>query len=553
MKKTLIIVCMMSAMCALGAAQKPSAKKTGLSESELRTLAKDVPDEKKAGMLYSVAMATTNDVNRKQEYLKIAAACLFACDKIDVYKKYVKGKLLNAEDVEDELKDECKKCSGTGMRKRQCYVCNGKGQCATCKGSGMGVSVGFDRSEGRKRCVKCNGTGHCHKCEGTGLMEEKCLTCSGTGKMFSKVVATRVFRDSCNALADDVDVVATSNNADVNTRVDFERQRTERQNAVGEQSQHRSRRGRKEGDVRTSEALPTSSGHQMDNKILDQLEALRRNKFSLYQYKYSLKEVISAGKALLLLTSKIPYDATRDTPFWSNNEMELKKNVLAAMKSAQTLLSDIESNGIEISTGEFNPDDYSEYWHNDTTEIRKRRLFDEVWEKALYSPHLKRDANNNPLGKLLLSKVPDNIVFVVNDVSLIELNGGGEVYCVQLTALAFGKKDYTLGTVWNGRECQTRKYIELAEKTGALAHSPVKLLVPTSHGDVEEWKKGDTVISKGWLNYWTIFNAVRTYDNGRKEEYREITMPGEMIRSLRDLVVMDIYGSVSKHLLGKPE
>ena len=33
---------------------------------------------------------------------------------------------------------------------------------------------------------------------------------------------------------------------------------------------------------------------------------------------------------------------------------------------------------------------------------------------------------------------------------------------------------------------------------------------------------------------WNIINAVRTYDNGGKEEYRKIEMSGEMIRSLRD-------------------
>ena len=62
---------------------------------------------------------------------------------------------------------------------------------------------------------------------------------------------------------------------------------------AGEQSQRRSRRGRKEGGpVQTSEALPTSSGHQMDNKILDQLKDLKQNR-------YRLKEVVSAGKSLL--------------------------------------------------------------------------------------------------------------------------------------------------------------------------------------------------------------------------------------------------------------
>ena len=103
------------------AAQKPLAKKTSLSETELRTLAKAVPDVKNAGQLYSVALATSNDVARQQEYLKAAAAGLIACGKTDIYNKHVKGKLRNAAEFEDELKDDCKQCSGAGLK--ELYLC----------------------------------------------------------------------------------------------------------------------------------------------------------------------------------------------------------------------------------------------------------------------------------------------------------------------------------------------------------------------------------------------------------------------------------------------
>ena len=98
------------------------------------------------------------------------------------------------------------------------------------------------------------------------------------------------------------------------------------------------------------------------------------------------------------------------------------------------------------------------------------------------------------MGKVLFSKVPDNVVFVVEDVSLVELRRGGRVYCVKLTPLVFGEKDYTIGMVWKGRECQTERYVELAEKAGFLARGTVSLLVPTSHRNesIENWKKRDT-------------------------------------------------------------
>ena len=482
-------------------AQKPPAKKTSLSETELRTLAKTVPDVKNAGQLYSVALATSNDVARQQEYLKAAAAGLIACGKADIYNKHVKGKLQNAAEFEDELKDDCKQCSGVGAKERRCSACRGKGQCPTCKGTGQTMTtVSFSFGKQSKPCSKCNESGQCPKCGGEGSTKERCLTCGGTGKAFSKTIATRVFRDSCNTIADGVDVVPPPNNSDDNPKVNVNlgQQRTKQQNVVGKQ--------------------------------------LQRQLKDLKQDRYSLKEVVTVGNAILS-TSKVPSEVISGTPFGyydPDNGLKFKTEVRAIVKSAQTLLSDIEANQTEISEGEFNPDNYIKYWHEDTTEIRKRRLFDEVWEKALYSPHVQRDANNNPLGKVLLSKVPDNMAFVVRDVSLAELRGGVNVYCIKLTALAFGKENDTLGTVWNGRKDQTERYVKLAKGTGALADSTVRLLVPTSHEDVEKWKKGDVVISKGWLNMWNIINAVRTYDNGGKEEYRKIEMSGEMIRSLRD-------------------
>ena len=519
-------------------AQKPPAKKTSLSETELRTLAKTVPDVKNAGQLYSVALATSNDVARQQAYLKASAAGLIACGKPDIYKKHIKGRLQNVVEFEDGLKDDCEKCSGAGAKERRCYDCKGEGQCSGCKGSGETVRVGFDNHTETKPCRKCKGSGRCPKCGGEGSTKEKCFACAGTGKVFSKTVAARVFSDSCNAIADGVDVVPTPNNADVNHRVNvnLEQQRTKQQNVVGEQLQRRSRRGRAEGGpARTTAA----SDHHIDNKLLGQLKDLKQNR-------YRLKEVVTVGNAILS-TSKVPSEVISGTPFryyGADNDLNFKTEVRAIVKNAQTLLSDIEANQAEISEGEFNPDCYIEYWHKDTTEIRKRRLFDEVWGKALYSPHLQRDANNNPLGKVLLSKVPDNMAFVVRDVSLSELRGGANVYCIELAALVFGEKDYTLGTVWNGRTDQTKRYVELAKDTGALAGSKVRLLVPTSHEDVEKWKKGDTVISKGWLNEWNIINAVRTYGNGVKEEYRKIEMSGEMIRSLQDWKEMNTHMSL---------
>lgn len=222
-RTTLAIICAMSALCAVGAAQKPTAKKTSFSESELRALAKSAPDVKNAGQLYSVALATSNDADRQQAYLKASAAGLIACGKTDIYKKHIKGKLQNVAEFEDGLKDDCKQCSGNGTKDQRCLTCRGNGKCPSCKGTGQimtTVSLSFDKQS--KPCGKCNESGRCPKCDGEGSTMEKCFACAGTGKVFSKSVAARVFRNSCNAIADGVGIVApqnkTKNNSEVNVK-----------------------------------------------------------------------------------------------------------------------------------------------------------------------------------------------------------------------------------------------------------------------------------------------------------------------------------------------
>lgn len=197
----LMILYTMFAVCAFGAEKKPEPKKTSITESELRAMAKAMPNAKDAGTLYQVGMAT-NNVERKQEFFKASAACLLACGKDDTYQKHIRSKLTDAKAFEDSLKDKCKQCGGTGKKDLRCYVCSGKGRCVSCKGSGRAVSMGFDRPNGTKPCHRCSGGGKCPKCGGAGSTKAKCGSCAGTGKVFRESVAERVFRDTCIAIAD---------------------------------------------------------------------------------------------------------------------------------------------------------------------------------------------------------------------------------------------------------------------------------------------------------------------------------------------------------------
>ena len=109
------------------------------------------------------------------------------------------------------MKDDCEKCSGAGTKDRRCYECSGRGQCSRCNGSGQTVHVGFNGQNSVKTCGKCKGDGRCSKCSGEGSNKGKCATCFGTGKVFSTVEAARVFRDSCNAIADNMKFAKESN------------------------------------------------------------------------------------------------------------------------------------------------------------------------------------------------------------------------------------------------------------------------------------------------------------------------------------------------------
>ena len=262
MKTMLIMLCMTLSMCATAADKKPSPKRTSLSESELRAIATEEPSVKNAAVLYSVAMATSNNVERKQTYLTASAACLFACEKTDIYKKRIKKELTKAAEVENKLKEKCKKCFGNGKIGHQCYVCNGKGLCSSCKGSGRTVTMGFNRPNGTKPCHKCGGGGRCQKCGGTGSDMEKCSICLGTGIVLRKAIAERVFRDSCNAIADNMA-------AEVRAKAEAEKRERER---IAAEARVKAEEEKREGERIAAEARAKAEAEERKRKYISEAD-----------------------------------------------------------------------------------------------------------------------------------------------------------------------------------------------------------------------------------------------------------------------------------------
>ena len=54
---------------------------------------------------------------------------------------------------------ECQECDGTGYEERECYYCDGSGQCFKCDGTGL--------KENAQTCSNCEGNGRidCPNCE----------------------------------------------------------------------------------------------------------------------------------------------------------------------------------------------------------------------------------------------------------------------------------------------------------------------------------------------------------------------------------------------------
>ncbi len=196
-------MCISTSLSTFGTDAKPPQNKSSFTESELRMLSTTMPTVKTAGQLYSVAKATTTNATLRQKYLKCAAACLFACGRKDLYIKYIQNELDHPRNVEDELKEPCKRCSGQsrGREYRQCSTCNGKSICSTCKGTGQTVHVSFSGNK-YNTCRKCNGTGECARCGGEGSIKNICWLCDGEGKQFSKNIATTCFRITCCNIAE---------------------------------------------------------------------------------------------------------------------------------------------------------------------------------------------------------------------------------------------------------------------------------------------------------------------------------------------------------------
>ncbi len=104
----------------------------------------------------------------------------------------------------------CKTCGGKGKITTTCPVCNGKKKvgdansiCNVCGGSGKTYSaqaealmtIGIEQ-EPKELCLNCFGTGRarnkCSYCSGTGTITNTCDACGGTGVLNSKSKAPQI-------------------------------------------------------------------------------------------------------------------------------------------------------------------------------------------------------------------------------------------------------------------------------------------------------------------------------------------------------------------------
>ena len=180
----------------------------------------------------------------------------------------------------------------------------------------------------------------------------------------------------------------------------------------------------------------------------------------------------------------------------------------------------------------FNFDEYAQHENPNITSAQRGKLFDAAWKRAWISDNLPE------YGRMSFGIVPDNIVYVVKDVSLLTMKNGKSAYKVKLEALLDCEKNPTLGTFWSDRPEQTREYLNMVRKTTGISRS-VSLLIPEDDDDVADWNKGRIIQSNGWVSEWLLHDVILTYESGRKKHERKIYTNGFVFRSVEEAIKLE--------------
>lgn len=531
------------------------------------------------GKLYKVRKQAET-AERKEIVVKACVAGLYAIGDLKNARKIGEG--LDVDELLDSFMSECDLCRGEGCSSRNCYKCKGAG---TCQNSGCHegrvIVQGFNGNHTERACSICRGTGHCPKCKGEGKLTETCRRCGGTKRSINKGKALGSCKELLKSLTVSLKNEQTTGGEDNATspsrgkvregkKVETEKElpktpavSPKEVQAVGsEENVHHPSQGKiqagenVENEAEQETALPNAS---------DEVRALEkeRNKARL-AFRKAEKEVASAQRACKSAEEKYrrSNSDSRLLDEWNEKERVLREAedakdrarcVLdeAERKLAEQLedekrkeekrnkdnrmmsfvqqgLSVNESRAHEKFVGhKFDFESYYQWADPKATSVQKERIFYRLlrnsYRSGLYKDYVRCG----------FALVPDGLSFMVHNVRESDINGCHH-YSVSLELLTHGEYCDRIAGKWQGNPVQDEDLRNYVSKE-LLFPPRIDLLVMAAGGiEVESWRRGMVIVSKGWVYDIMIFDAIETFKDGSRRPVKELRYPEFAFRSMEE-------------------
>ena len=180
---------------------------------------------------------------------------------------------------------------------------------------------------------------------------------------------------------------------------------------------------------------------------------------------------------------------------------EDRKRKYAEVLISQGLAANSSGKHRTFQQYKFDFEEYRQWKNEDATVVQKQRIIQRLFLNGFKSSFLKEWV------RCYFALVPDGLSFVVSNITEQDGHMGYNVLLKLVKMNSGGDEDY-LAKMLEERLCFS---------------SYVRLIIPAYDKDVETWKKGKIIVSKGWVYEVCILDAVVTYGNGAKVPDQRIT------------------------------
>lgn len=198
----------------------------------------------------------------------------------------------------------------------------------------------------------------------------------------------------------------------------------------------------------------------------------------------------------------------------------------------------------EFKEHEFNFENYRQWRDKGATKIQKEKILERLFSKG-FKTYFYKD-----FIRCYYALVPDGLSFAVAEINAwtdwhhsdYPNIKGPDVYCVTLDLLSYDHS-YRTGSgsaKWTGQIWQSRDLEHFLRKEALLPGSRLSLLVPIDDENVESWKKGKILVSKGWVYDVQIWYGVGQTQSGNLKGVAEIhTRSTNVFRSIDERMKLE--------------